>query len=162
MTGITIVVISAVIAITGLVQSHSATAGARSILGLTPIGIGLVTLSIVGVLLGIVKEIQDSRAANLRDQLLKEVYAQVVGLRTNMTDQQLAQQLEHIADRIRATATSARESDFSLSDFSRSNFQSGNFTEANFQNALFRRANLRGADLHDAVVDDTTRLPTGK
>jgi uncharacterized protein YjbI with pentapeptide repeats len=181
MVGIIALVTSFIIAILGFIHSNKANpsakvdsnkkaiTSAKATLRLTRLGVILIGLSIVGFIAGITKEISDKSKAKETEareeqtvKLLKEVHAQIVGVKDRIVDPQLAQELETISNRISKAASQARESDFSMSDFSRSNFQFGNFTEANFQGALFRGANLRGADLSSAEIDTDTKLPIGR
>lgn len=166
MLAITIIVISFIAGLLGVAHSHSAKSGRRSYKGLSGLGLTLVALATLGMVVGVAKEISAIRAATLlaeqeaeRDQMLKEMYAVVVGAKTSTTDTALGAQLETLADRIAAAASRSRESDYRLSDFSRSDFSGGNFTQATFRGALFREADMRGADLRTALIDEQTRLP---
>jgi hypothetical protein len=166
MLAIVVIVLSFIAALLGLVNSHVAKPGERSYKGLTRLGLTLVVLATLGMIFGVVKEISGIRAAaqlaqaeRERSQMLKEIYAQVVGAKGATTDPKVVEQLAKLADRISAAASLSRESNFRMSDFSRSDFTAGNFTQASFRNALFREADLRGADLGTALIDEKTRLP---
>ena len=167
MLAIIVMLVSFVSAVLGLFHSHAAAEGNRTIWGLTPLGLTLLTLSIIGMAGGVMKEIGTIRSGARAERwqgettdLLKQVRADVLGIKEQVREPQVAAQLDRLADRLSAVASRSRGSDFSMSDFTNSNFRMGNFSGANFQQALFRHANLRGADLSTATIDDTTMLPT--
>jgi hypothetical protein len=168
MLAIVVIVLSFIAALLGLANSYAAKPEERSYTGLTRLGLALVVLATLGMIFGVAKEISGIRAAaqlaqadRERSQMLKEIYAQVVGAKGAATDPKVVEQLAKLADQISAAASLSRESDLRMSDFSRSNFTAGNgnFTQASFRNALFREADLRGADLGTALIDEQTRLP---
>jgi len=166
MIAIFTVIISFITAVIGLIHSHGVQQGGRSTLGLTPIGFTLLILAIFGMIFGVTKAIKDHNSAielkakeEKRDQMLQQIYAQVVGYKETVQDPATSKRLGEILNGIQAVASIARESDFAMSDFSRSNFKYGKFTNANFEGALFDGANLKGADLSKAVIDLDTKLP---
>lgn len=166
MIAIFTVIISFLTAIIGFFHSHAAQERGRSILGLTPIGFCLLILAFCGMVFGVTLAVQDYLSSKelkakeeLRDQMLKGIYAQVVGYRDIAQDPNSMQLYGQILNRIEAATTLARESDFSMSDLSFSNFKHGRFSNANFEGALFDGANFKGADLSKAIFDTNTRLP---
>ena len=169
MVAIIIMLASFVSAVLGLFHSHAAKEGQRIIWGLTPLGLALLVLSVIGMVSGVVKEIENVRSGakakrwqeETTDQL-KQLQAHVLGLKEQVRDPEVAAQLDRLADRLFAVASQSRGSDFSMSNFAYSNFRYGNFSDANFQGALFQNADLRAADLSTARIDDTTKLPTNR
>lgn len=166
MIGIISIVIAFIATVVGLIHSHSVPVENQLIFGQSRTGIILIVLAAIALLFGIIKEIDTANSAKqlagqraARDEMLKKIYAEVSGAKESAPDLETKERLELILERVSATASYARESDFSMSDFSRSNFAFGNFTDANFKDSLFRGANLSGADLSEAHIDKKTKLP---
>lgn len=166
MVAIGSILVAFIATVVGLIHSHSATEGDHLIFGFTKIGVLLLSLAAIALIFGITKEVQNIQASEAiklkeeqRDELLKQIYSQVSGVKSTVQNEEAIKDLDVILDRVSKAASLARESDFSMSDFSRSNFRSGKFTQANFENALFDGANFQGADLSKAVIDATTKLP---
>lgn len=166
MLGISSILVAFIATVVGLLHSHSVPADEQFFLGQTKTGIVLITLAVLALIFGVVKEIETAKSAEQlavqrasRDEMLKKIYAEVSGLKEQATNEDTKEQLGLVLERVSAVASYARESDFSMSDFSRSDFSYGNFTNANFKGSLFRGANLSGADLSEAHIDSTTTLP---
>jgi len=164
--GIAAIIIAFIATVIGLVHSHRVTTDEQYIFGLSGTGVTLSALAVIALAFGIGKEIDTTNSAKalavkqrVTDQMLKEIHASVLGAKEQASDQETKENLSLVLERITATASHARESDFSMSDFSRSNFAHGNFRQANFQGALFDGANLAGADLSQAYIDEYTKLP---
>ena len=185
MISIIVLILSFLLAILGFVQSHAASPSSNAIFGMSRIGVCMVFVASLCFVFGVIKEAQvisESRklreAENERTQMLKELYAKILG-ETENASPEVMEQLKEIGDKIRMVATRSRESDFSMSDFARSNFAKGRFTEANFalsefseanftqsffrnsvfNEAVFSGSDFRGADLRDIIVDINTKLP---
>lgn len=174
-----LLVIAFVLVAAGLKQSFEAKQSDRAFWGLTRLGVILMSLSFLSLILGVAKDIADSRQSAYRDQMLKEMHAQIVGISESTRDPLTAKRLGRIVERMKAPAYMGREGNFELSDFSRSVFRRGNFSEASFEESLFAKAyfgqaqfpgaifrgaqfataDLRGADLSHAVIDSMTKLP---
>ena len=166
MLGIGSIIVAFIATVVGLTHSHSVPLNEQFLLGQSKLGISLVFLATLALAFGIFKEVETAKSAQQlkedrveRDEMLRKIYSKISSVKEQSTNDESKQQLELILKRISATASNARESDFSMSDFSHSDFASGNFTKANFENALFRGANLAGADLSGAYIDKNTKLP---
>jgi pentapeptide repeat protein len=167
MLGIGVIVISFVVAMLGLLHSHAAKPGDLAIWGLTRLGLVLVIVSSIGLIVGVVKEVEAARSGDEAKKWqaqttmeLKQIRAALLGTQARVGDPTVAAELGRLADQLSATASRSRRSDFSMSDFTESNFRHGNFSRASFQGALFREADLRGADMSTAVIDASTKLPS--
>jgi hypothetical protein len=86
MLGPTVIVISFVTALLGVLHDHKAKLHRRSYLGLTPLGVALVVLAIFGMLFGIADEVSGIHKENERTTMLKAIYAKTVGAQQETQD----------------------------------------------------------------------------
>ena len=189
MLGISLLVISFIVALIGFIQSNQAESGDVFLFGLTKVGSSLVIFSILGFIIGIRKEIQSSRDNAWRTDKLEELSREIRKISVQTKEQAASKIFSAIGNRIEAIATNAPESDFHDSLFNESNFHSsvfkrsnlGNsdfseasfcssvfngsdfahsdFSDANFSNSIFEGALFNGSDLSSIVIDENTKLP---
>jgi len=181
MLGVTLLLISFVGTVIGLIHSHAAKPEKISIFGLTRVSVLLISVSLIGLCIGIAKEVESIRAGaqdkdfrNTATDELKKIHSVLIGLAQNSSDKIITSELITLANGISARYSSVEGSDLSMSNFAYSRFDFGrferasftgaSFVAANFRNALFRNsvfegADFRGSDLSRAIIDSTTTLP---
>jgi len=142
MIAITIILISFASLILGVFHDHKAGRLRKSFFGLTRLGVSLVVLSVIGLALGIAKQLSDVKQDDDRTVKLNAIYAKVVGEQQAAQDPKQAALLGTIGEQI-ANVANYKGSRLPGKDFSYSDFELGNFSRANFRGALFKDSTSR-------------------
>jgi hypothetical protein len=127
MIAIAIILISIASLLLGVFHDHKAARARKSFFGLTRLGMSLVALSVVGLALGIAKQLSDVKQDDDRTQKLNAIYAKVVGEQKAAQDPKQAALLGSIGQQISDVANH-RASNLPNNDFSYSYFDRGNFS----------------------------------
>ena len=163
MTALIILFISLATAAIGIIQSNKASPEKRSLLGMTRIGVILLSLATIGFIFTAAKQFMDSREASrtrakadISARTLQAVNAKVDYLIANTKDPDLLKGLEILRDKIEISALSSRESRIDLSDFSRSLFNKGNFWQCFFRDGNFKEVAFDGSTFNGSRFPGTS------
>jgi uncharacterized protein YjbI with pentapeptide repeats len=146
MIAIAIILISIASLLLGVFHDHKAARARKSFFGLTRLGMSLVALSVVGLALGIAKQLSDVKQKNKNTRLCwaasgnRSLMSRTIELQTCRTTISAIPILTEVT-------------------FHCASFRDSLFRDADLAGAVFQNANLSGADLSTAVIDKNTILP---